>query len=152
MVSALAIVLLCFYALPLFLVLEVKRRRLQRYAGASNVPYHEAISALWAWSTVADIIEYDTSLGGNEQLIQLGAISTNHLYRPCNLVAVLFVLLYQGWPREASFPPGYRLCIFTPNCSNFAIGILRRYPFLQAIDRIHRRVRSCNGQSRSVQF
>ena len=112
---------------------------------------NETLSIMWAWSSVANIIDFNPSLAKNDQLMIVANKHTNYLYSPLNLVAIFLIILYQLFPR-GKFTGNYKQCIYTPNCSNYAIGILRRYTLPEAIPLIKERFQSCDGRGEHIEF
>ena len=115
----------------------------------------ETVAAHWAWgrdnAVLGPFVERDAVL--RTQLAYHARPRVGMLARPLNLTTVIFVIVYQVVRRRRN---GGRLktrtCIYCPSCSNFLIGLCRRYPWLDAVKGGYRRYKSCNGSSAVYSF
>lgn len=57
------------------------------------------------------------------------------------IVAVMLIRLYQRRLRQWH----NRTCIYTPSCSEYAIGAIERHGFIRGIRFATLRIRRCNG-------
>lgn len=59
----------------------------------------------------------------------------------------MVVLVYRRFFRVKTLSP---ICNFTPSCSSYAIGMLRRHSAWVAFPHVVRRLRQCNGLTTGV--
>ena len=111
-----------------------------------------AISQAWAWCEKKEIIRLETYWGkkrffdmSNQDLLEIKKI-----YLPHVIFTVVFILIYQKLFRPTGLL-GIGRCKGTPNCSNFAIGCLLRYPFVIAVAKTCIRLKYCH-EGRPVSF
>ena len=110
---------------------------------------YEALSLHWAWGTGTDVEFVLSDLPGAESPsgCRLPEPRPAGDLRIAAVVAIGLVLLYQ---RVRPATRSRRECVFWPNCSNYAIGVLRRYPVVKAIRMIRDRVKRCTGVTAGV--
>jgi putative component of membrane protein insertase Oxa1/YidC/SpoIIIJ protein YidD len=102
--------------------------------------FYNPFSIAWAWAS------------GNDVCVEAGtlaecavAVSQHREPRPILFNwpwSNLFILLIVFYQYSNQFP-GVQVCVMTPNCSNYAIGMLRRYGLFYAGVTTWVRVRSC---------
>ena len=99
-----------------------------------------AFSVSWAWGVRDDLLgasgyhETDPVILSTQQNPRM--ILFNY---PWNNLTILAIIVYQKSNRNI----GCRLCAMTPNCSNFAIGLLRRHGLIYTTLRTKSRIEAC---------
>lgn len=107
-------------------------------SGARAMAYSR-LSIRWAWD--ADLVEFDD--------VRLAAPDRYWIAKPHKLVPIFVIVIYQCATRLV---PGRFRCPQEPNCSNYAIGLIRRHPIAAAIPRAARRVHDCGAHSGGPHF
>lgn len=143
--------LLTIYLLILLIVLSYSKKRMTKSIKKGLSNSHLVVSTLWAWSSIPRIINFDPSLKDDQHLINQSKLHCYWIYNPFNLFGIFLIILYQIWPRGKS-STRKRRCIYTPSCSHYAIGVLRRYSVLYAIPKIQERLNACNGKTYTYSF
>lgn len=113
--------------------------------------YRDALSLRWAWGDNADLAGLLARIPDTDETAAAAPEATPHRrLGPANLAGVALVVAYQVLtaPRHARF--GHRQCVYWPNCSNYAIGALRRHRFDVAAGLAVRRLRACDGRAEGV--
>ena len=145
------IYIIALYVAILIVVFLYRLKKLKKYKKSNVSSEHETVSILWAWSSISDIVSFNQSLAKNEQLMRQDTLSDWRLFHPLNLLGIFAIILYQLYPRRHR-TINYKRCIYTPNCSNYAIGVLRRYSVIDAVPRIIDRLKSCDGRNHTYRF
>ena len=106
--------------------------------------FYTAFALQWAWADsnkdcLVDEVEESFLPTITDQKEPKHALKT----APWNNLAILAILIYQLGSRD----PSYNCCVMKPNCSNYAIGMLRRYGLIYASIQTAKRVKIC-GQTR----
>jgi putative component of membrane protein insertase Oxa1/YidC/SpoIIIJ protein YidD len=100
---------------------------------------YSRLSVRWAWDS--DLVEFHD--------VQLTAADRYWIAKPHKLVPIFGIVTYQCATRLV---PGRFRCPQEPNCSNYAIGLIRRHPIFTALRRASRRVRACGAHSGGPHF
>ena len=142
--ASIVLVAICAYILlrvSLVIAVGLIRSRRVRRAKGDGLSCVEKISYAWAW---AETSESDVVFcGANvDPTVVAHCPSPLRYLSLASLFSILGIVVYQNYLRGLW---GTRRCHLIPNCSHFAIGSLRRYPFLQALNIIKNRINSCDG-------
>lgn len=108
-------------------------------ASGTRAMGYSRLSVDWAWG--ADPVRFDGA--------HLAAADRYWIAKPYKLVPVFVIAIYQCATRLV---PGRFRCPQEPNCSNYAIGLIRRHPIATALPRAVRRVRECGAHSGRPHF
>jgi putative component of membrane protein insertase Oxa1/YidC/SpoIIIJ protein YidD len=108
-------------------------------ASGTRAMAYSRLSVDWAWS--AGPVRFDGA--------HLAAADRYWIAKPHKLVPIFVIVIYQCVTRLV---PGRFRCPQEPNCSNYAIGLIRRHPIVTALPRAARRVRECGAHSGRPHF
>jgi putative component of membrane protein insertase Oxa1/YidC/SpoIIIJ protein YidD len=136
--------LLLLLAATLHKTYKIRRLRSCKFLGE-----RELVSVFWAWcdsNSCADIFENIE----NQEIARLinrePGVNKFRLLMPHVLLGIFSISFYQFLrPAGAS---GIGDCNQTPNCSNYAIGCLLRFNFIEALKKSKTRILNCSGESR----
>lgn len=105
-----------------------------------------AVSVAWAWLDERSVEELIYKWGSQElgKMHRYLPSRREKLIRPHVAFSVALTLLYQTYLRKGG-PFATGDCMATPNCSNFFVGCLLRYPFFEACARGYLRVVNCDA-------
>jgi len=110
----------------------------------NNLCKLETFSILWAWGDPNQTADFALSM---EKYILLKYVQhpeprifDNMSFLSNALIAA--ILLYQRFLRVTT---GHRQCVFWPNCSNYAIGMLRRHSVKYVFRKTILRIKQCDG-------
>jgi putative component of membrane protein insertase Oxa1/YidC/SpoIIIJ protein YidD len=134
------------FSLLLFISIIVKRRT--ALLARSNAVMSERLSFVWAWNDPAELSHYLGNTGTAPTVLGVAAQKPYQLSL-AKLFAVAGILIYQSCPRSLL---GCRPCRLTPNCSNYAIGLLRRYGMITAWKLSRARIDQCDGFRGGIDF
>ena len=104
-----------------------------------------ALSQCWAWCEKSEIIDLRDYWGKHRfyDLVDFKSIRRRRLLLPHVGMSIMVILFYQLMLRPTGIL-GLGTCKATPNCSNYALGVLLRYNFIIALSKIVIRVDSCH--------
>ena len=141
------------YAFVACLILLYGMRQLHKarlYRDTSRLS--EALALYWAWAGDKEFKAVSKTwpdrgfkAAPNDQVRRVYSLL------PLNLLGLLAVALYQLLSNSGLLGARPK-CIYCPNCSNFALGVLHRQQGVGAYKRIIRRLKSCNGREFRVEF
>ncbi|NOR56184.1 MAG: membrane protein insertion efficiency factor YidD [Sulfurovum sp.] len=137
------------YAISVLIVFIYQYKMLNSLKGRDDP--HKIISILWAWSSEDELIKYDNNLMNNQPLMKNDKIPHLHLFNPLILFSLIILIMYQVQSKSKK-NSSQRVCVFSPSCSNYAIGMLRRYSFFYSYKKIQIRLRRCDGRKNSIDF
>lgn len=147
--------IILFYMMMILVVYFYGNRQLKKLNDQSNS--HRVISILWAWSDYDNITTKYPHLISDDGLLKHPKKKNLNSYSLFNLIAILLIIIYQvrslfNFYKSKKNLHANRMCIYSPSCSNYAIGILHRYNFFKSIKMINSRLRRCNGRENSIDF
>ena len=106
--------------------------------------FYCSVSFAWAWGTHDQLVDSLTNQGLD--VPKTKPPKSIWFNSPIRNTAIAAIIYYQ---RQNQIP-NYKICKSTPNCSNYGIGVLRRYNLFKAMLLIKRRIFRCGKEKGSL--
>jgi len=138
------IVLYCLSVTSVLTLFYLANGRIERELVSRNKA--AVVSIAWAWMPLKDVLKLKEYWGDHRfgNIERHNQIIRSRLFVPHTVFLIGLIICYQAFLRRGSiFSMGP--CNSAPNCSNFAIGCLLRYPFHIAVAKMILRVNCCNS-------